>query len=178
MIDKALFVDRMADLDQHFYGDRPDNILRDYYDLLNPRLDDADFEEACQRILWERSPRDGFPSAKEIAEAADASGPGAQERAIEQAEIVREEMRDWRRADLDRLDKIGRRALSAVGGIKELALLDREKANWRLKEFRSQYRALAEGEEREAEALPPMSDRGQQIVDDAMAGELEPGADR
>lgn len=171
-IDEALFAEKMGDLDEHYYGDRPDGVLATYYELLNPRLDNESFRRACRHLLWDRAAGEGFPAASEVVEAATA-GPDPAERAVEQTEILREMMKDWRRAEPEeRLDPVGQRALDAVGGIKELSLLPREKANWRLKEFRSQYRALAAGQERERAALPETTERGERLVRDAMDGTL------
>lgn len=169
MIDEDVFAREWAEMDQHFPGDRAESEARRYYRHLNERMDTETFVAAADALYT--GPREHFPEPFHFIEAAGGVA-NPKERALEQQEIVQELMRDWRRADLDRLDETAKRAVKSVGGIKTLALAPTDKVKWKLKTFRENYVTMATGEARRDE-LPPMTEEGRRLVTDAIEGELE-----
>lgn len=170
-IDRDVFTEWMGELDDHFPGDRSERIIAVYWRALSGRMDTEAFETACVRILGER---DYFPPWKAFVEAVRGD---AEEGAIEAWDRVLEMAKDWRNAKPSEvLSEAGQKALRQVGGVKKLALMDREDLDFRRNDFIGAYRAAAASVERQRDELPPMSDEGREVIDRAGAGmkSLEP----
>lgn len=163
-INRDLFTSWIEELDDHFPGERSPRIIAVYWRALSDRMDTDAFEAACVRILGER---EYFPPWKAFVEAVRGD---SEEGAMEAWDRVLEMAKDWRNAKpSEELSEAGQKALRQVGGVKKLALMDRNDLDFRRNDFMSAYKAAAASVERTREELPPMSEEGQEAIQAAGA---------
>lgn len=170
MIDDGVFRNWWADLCERFRmtgEDEPSQRqLKRYYRYLSERMDTDTFERAAE-VVW--AEREFFPKPSDFMDAAE-TPEGA---ALEQWELCHQIMQDSRRAHelLERMDAEGQRVVRMMGGVRQLTRTQLDEVQWRRKEFMRLYGTASVAAGREQ--IPPMSDDGKRIVEDAMAGRLE-----
>lgn len=174
MIDEGVFKNEWADLCERFRltgEDEPSQRqMKRYYSYLSERMDTDSFREASEAV-WAR--REFFPKPTDFVEAVQGD---AEERAHEVWDAVLEMASDWRNArPSEVLDEAGQKALRQVGGVKKLALMDKADLDFRRKDFIAAYRVTSSRSEATGD-LVPMTDDGEQLVEDAMAGRLNPSS--
>jgi len=153
-IDRGVFVEWMEELDAHFPGDRSERVVAVYWAQLSEQMSTQDFEQACVEMLGSR---EYFPPWREFVTAVEGDDYSA---AMEAWERVLEMASDWRRAcPSEQLNEAGQRALRQVGGIRKLAMMNREDIDFRRKDFLAAYRISPTDE---PDSLPPMTEQGRE----------------
>lgn len=168
MVDRQVFTEWMGELDEHFPGSRSERILRVYWRQISDKLTTEAFEAACVQILGEN---DFFPKWTDFVP--ERSEEEIKAEALEQWEVVRAAMSNSRDPLPEETTEETRRVVKLLGGLPKLGQTPLDEIQWVEKRFMEHYGTMAEKGEREQ--LPPMTDQGRELVEDAMAGRLGRG---
>jgi len=157
-LDREVFRRAWTLLEQR-WGAKGSELAATYYQHVQHMEDDA-FRAAVTRVLTHE---DYFPRIAKLS-----NTTSIELEAAEQWEKVTRLLRNFS-SPLDSLDEPAQRAVRQMGGLSVIGA-DVEQLHWRRREFMELYESAAAPER---DALPPMSEDGKKLIQQAMAGKLE-----
>lgn len=136
-----------------------------YYQSVSERLSTEEFKVAARKLF---DSAEFFPKPDDFVEVVRGD---TETRALKAWETVDQVVRE--RADRDELPEEAKRTVRLMGGMRKLRMTRDENWPHRRREFLNLYGDGEEIERREREELPPMTEAGRNLVEQAVAGELE-----
>lgn len=163
MIEPGIFANEWAVLVERFGKYRDSELMaKRYLEHLSPRLSTDEFVAAARHLF---ATSEFFPRPQDFI---DVAGRSRQAVAQDDWEHCQRAMRGDRTA-YQRLSDEGRRVVRMMGGLDRLRMTKLGQIDWRRKEFLELHGSRGPDVER----LPPMTEDGRKLIEDALAGRLE-----